>query len=113
MLNPDGVFYGNTRTNICGRDLNRSWHANNQIYHYETYLAKHLVHRLGDKSIKLVLDLHGHYVSTDSFFYGNSGFNSLPMLYPFICSRVDRRISFSKSRFSSANPKGVSRIYLG
>lgn len=25
MVNPDGVVVGNSRTNICGRDLNNNW----------------------------------------------------------------------------------------
>lgn len=27
MINPDGVFLGNYRTNLMGVDLNRSWHV--------------------------------------------------------------------------------------
>jgi murein tripeptide amidase MpaA len=29
MLNPDGVVAGNFRTNLCGRDLNRQFKAQN------------------------------------------------------------------------------------
>jgi len=28
MLNPDGVFFGNTRVNLGGVDMNRRWSRN-------------------------------------------------------------------------------------
>ena len=31
MINPDGVIFGNYRTNLSGLDLNRKWNA--QDYH--------------------------------------------------------------------------------
>ena len=33
MLNPDGVFLGNYRSNLMGIDLNRSWHIVTQWSH--------------------------------------------------------------------------------
>ncbi len=31
MLNIDGVYLGNYRTNAYGYDLNRYWHTDNQL----------------------------------------------------------------------------------
>lgn len=33
MMNPDGVFLGNYRSNAMGTDLNRSWHIANSWCH--------------------------------------------------------------------------------
>ena len=33
MLNPDGVIYGNFRTNLAGFDLNRQWIEPNKWLH--------------------------------------------------------------------------------
>ena len=32
MLNPDGVVFGNYRTSLIGRDLNRSFKLNDKTY---------------------------------------------------------------------------------
>lgn len=33
MVNMDGVFYGNYRTNLSGNDLNRVWRQPRKDYH--------------------------------------------------------------------------------
>lgn len=43
MLNPDGVYLGNYRSNIMGVDLNRSWHAATQWAHPALYAAKDML----------------------------------------------------------------------
>jgi murein tripeptide amidase MpaA len=37
MLNPDGVIYGNFRTNLAGFDLNRQWKNPDKYLHTEIY----------------------------------------------------------------------------
>ena len=61
MVNPDGVIYGNYRTNLAGSDLNRRWRTpspNNQPEVY--YLRKFLVEVNRLNPIGLIIDFHGH-----------------------------------------------------
>ena len=39
-LNPDGVVFGNYRTNICGYDLNRCWENPREDIMPEIYYLK-------------------------------------------------------------------------
>lgn len=68
MVNPDGVIFGNYRTNLSGKDLNRKWDSNDSnisnillvpevvsIRDFLTNLTKN-----GNMSIRFILDLHGH-----------------------------------------------------
>lgn len=43
MINPDGVRYGNYRSDIFGYDLNRKWKKPNRIIHNPIYLIKQLI----------------------------------------------------------------------
>jgi murein tripeptide amidase MpaA len=43
MLNPDGVVLGNYRTGVAGRDLNRSFLANNKTMFPTVEAIKSLV----------------------------------------------------------------------
>ncbi len=69
MLNPDGVIYGNFRTNLGGFDLNRQWLQPDKILHPQVFYAKKLI--LSQPSIKMILDLHGHSKKFNSFIYAN------------------------------------------
>jgi len=45
MVNPDGVVVGNSRTNICGRDLNNNWDSprsdlDSEIFGIKQYLKE-------------------------------------------------------------------------
>lgn len=67
MLNPDGVIYGNFRTNLAGFDLNRQWLEPNRWMHPEVYFAKKMINSL--ERLAFVLDLHGHSKKFNSFIY--------------------------------------------
>ena len=55
VMNPDGVFMGNTRCNLLGQDLNRNWHKTNKFSHPTVYAAKRLIHGLDrDQNVELV-----------------------------------------------------------
>lgn len=46
MINPDGVIFGNFRTSLSGKDLNRQFKAKNQDLIPEVTELKNLVKRL-------------------------------------------------------------------
>ena len=72
MVNVDGVYYGNYRTNLSGNDLNRIWKQPRKDFHSEVYFVKKYLHSLNKTMpIKLIIDIHGHSTSFNSFFYGN------------------------------------------
>ena len=72
MVNIDGVFYGNYRTNLSGTDLNRVWRNPRKDFQGEVYYLKKFFFSLNKTSpISLIIDIHGHSNSLNSFFYGN------------------------------------------
>ena len=46
MINPDGVIYGNFRTNLAGFDLNRQWNEPNRWLHPEIFFLSKLISSL-------------------------------------------------------------------
>ncbi|CAD8132407.1 unnamed protein product [Paramecium octaurelia] len=71
MVNPDGVFLGNSRCNKNGIDLNRRWinpslQEEPEIYYIKQSLAKY------QSRIKFMIDLHGHSTKQNYFIYGCS-----------------------------------------
>lgn len=61
MVNPDGVFYGNYRTNLSGHDLNRRWRNPNRTLHPEVYYVRKYLSEINRVNpIALIIDLHGH-----------------------------------------------------
>ena len=72
MINVDGVKYGHYRTNLCGFDLNRVWRRPRKDIHPQVYHTKKLLFEVNKNyPISLILDIHGHSKSLNSFFYGN------------------------------------------
>jgi murein tripeptide amidase MpaA len=67
MVNPDGVFLGNSRTNMYGHDLNRHWLNPNpkkvpEVYFIKKQIMKH--------KVDFLIDLHGHSNELNQFIYG-------------------------------------------
>lgn len=116
MINIDGVFYGNYRTNLSGNDLNRVWRQPRKDYHYEVYSLKKFLHSLNKTApIQLIIDIHGHSNSLNSFFYGNPPRKDCenPKLFPYYCSRKVKQISYTQSTFGiSDDKKSCARVVL-
>ena len=78
MMNPDGVFLGNTRGNLLGQDLNRHWTDPDPFAHPTVHAARKLVHDLDAAAempwteLDTVLDIHSHSSLLGLFVYGNS-----------------------------------------
>jgi len=75
MMNPDGVFLGNHRSNLLGQDLNRNWHDCNEWAHPTLHAFQQLVNEYSNnKSISLdfIVDLHSNTSLPGVFVYGNT-----------------------------------------
>ena len=73
MLNPDGVVAGNYRTSLFGKDLNRTFNQSRkyafpEIFHLIEYTKK--LKKEHKQRFTIYLDLHGHSVKKNVFFYG-------------------------------------------
>eukprot|EP00919_Chromeraceae_sp_WS-2016_P006061 GHVR01014230.1.p1 GENE.GHVR01014230.1~~GHVR01014230.1.p1 ORF type:complete len:149 (+),score=4.93 GHVR01014230.1:830-1276(+) len=117
MVNVDGVKYGNYRTNLAGYDLNRVWRNPHKIFHPEIYAVKKFMCQVQKEvPISLIVDIHGHSKSLNSFFYGNpqkKNGSENPKLFPYICSKRVTQISFAQSTFSiHENKKNSARVVL-
>jgi murein tripeptide amidase MpaA len=61
MINPDGVFYGNYRTNLSGNDMNRKWRTPSKSSQPEIYYLKRFLCEVNRVNpIVLIIDFHGH-----------------------------------------------------
>ena len=101
MMNPDGVLSGNSRTSFAGCDLNRRWLKPNEIMHPEIYHIKNMILSLAENNnISFIIDFHGHFGNYNSFFYCNYKDNKkICSLFPYLCSKMSKIISFQQSTF--------------
>lgn len=73
-----------------------------------------------DSPISLIIDVHGHSKSLNSFFYGNppkkdaiSNSYDDSRLFPYVCSRKIKQISFLQSTFTiTEDKKNSARVVL-
>ena len=75
MVNPDGVYLGNTRGNLLGQDLNRAWLNPNKFQHPTVYALKRMIHGLGRSNaydLDMILDIHASQTQTGFFVIGNA-----------------------------------------
>ena len=115
MMNPDGVLVGNSRTSFAGCDLNRRWGKPNEIIHPEVFHTKQMITKLAtQRNIAFIVDCHGHFGAFNSLFYCNYKDNKRTCkLFPYICSRLSRIISFQQCTFSMPKYKlSTERISL-
>jgi hypothetical protein len=70
VMNPDGVFLGNTRCSLLGQDLNRHWHDADPKLHPTVFAMRD--HILKTTDLDMILDLHSHTSFHGLFVYGNS-----------------------------------------
>ncbi|KAL3289386.1 hypothetical protein HHI36_022816 [Cryptolaemus montrouzieri] len=75
MLNPDGVFVGNYRSNISGLDLNRSWNMATPFSHPTIHAILEMLKSLDNsenEQLDFVIDIHAHSSLNGCFIYGNT-----------------------------------------
>ena len=62
MVNVDGVIHGNSRTNLLGYDLNRSWESTIPFKSLECHLLWQFLLKVNEDNdeIRWLFDLHGH-----------------------------------------------------
>jgi murein tripeptide amidase MpaA len=71
MMNPDGVFVGNYRTGVIGDDFNRKFSSGKSHTYPEIFALKNIVNEAKNEgNVELFIDLHGHSILKNSFFYG-------------------------------------------
>lgn len=76
MCNPDGTIHGNSRTNLKGYDINRSWPQPKQHLCPQSIETDHILKYI--KSLPVsptsIIDLHGHSRDFDAFgYFGDDG----------------------------------------
>jgi murein tripeptide amidase MpaA len=73
MINPDGVIFGNYRTSLSGKDLNRQFRTKKEELIPEVAELKKYIKKLKYEckyKIHYFLDFHGHSLKKNVFFYG-------------------------------------------
>ena len=115
IMNPDGSLVGNSRTSFAGCDLNRRWQKVNELIHPEVFYTKQMILKLAEqRNIAFIIDFHGHFGTYNALFYGNYKQNKKTCkLFPYICSKLSKIISFQQSTFSMPRyKKSTERISL-
>ncbi|XP_045767515.1 cytosolic carboxypeptidase 6-like [Maniola jurtina] len=75
MLNPDGVFLGNQRSDLLGADLNRCWNRATTFAHPALIAVNELIQKItAEKSLQLdfIIDIHSDVSHEGVFVRGNS-----------------------------------------
>ncbi|KAL0849506.1 hypothetical protein ABMA28_013783 [Loxostege sticticalis] len=97
MLNPDGVFLGNQRSDLLGSDPNRCWNRATTYAHPALVAVKDQLTKLSsEKNVQLdfIMDLHADISSEGVFVRGNSyddvyRFERHAVLPKFLAARVE------------------------
>jgi hypothetical protein len=121
MLNPDGVIFGNNRTDLLGYDLNRQWINPNPDRHPSIYYTKKYIQQFTtERDLLIYCDFHGHAKKTGCFMYGcniaaNEGFTSWTKvrLFPKVLASLSPMFDYKNCRFSVQPDKfGTSRVVI-
>ena len=73
VMNPDGVFLGNSRVNLLGKDLNRCWPTADKYTTPTLFHTREMIERLDSENVlDMVLDIHAHSSLFGLFIVGNS-----------------------------------------
>ena len=56
IVNPDGVYLGNSKGNLLGQDLNRHWHDANPLKHPAIHAIKKLLEALDKGNYKFIMN---------------------------------------------------------
>eukprot|EP00803_Ostreobium_quekettii_P003068 evm.model.scf_780.3 EVM.evm.TU.scf_780.3 scf_780:7944-10684(+) len=87
MLNPDGCFLGNYRTDAGGVDLNRTWTQPSHVLEPSIYHTLQMLRRYHEDpafSLGVFIDIHAHSTSKTSFMYCNPVPQSRPDCQAFV-----------------------------
>ncbi|OWR52149.1 hypothetical protein KGM_201286 [Danaus plexippus plexippus] len=97
MLNPDGVFLGNQRSDLLGSDLNRCWNRATTFAHPALVAVNDLIQKINaEKTLQLdfIIDIHADLSHEGVFVRGNSyddvyRFERHAVLPKFLAMRVE------------------------
>ncbi|XP_032529515.2 cytosolic carboxypeptidase 6-like [Danaus plexippus] len=97
MLNPDGVFLGNQRSDLLGSDLNRCWNRATTFAHPALIAVNDLIQKINaEKTLQLdfIIDIHADLSHEGVFVRGNSyddvyRFERHAVLPKFLAMRVE------------------------
>ncbi|CAG4997835.1 unnamed protein product [Parnassius apollo] len=97
MLNPDGVFLGNQRSDLLGSDFNRCWHRATTFAHPQLIAVKEHIRKItAEKTLQLdfIIDIHADISHEGVFVRGNSyddvyRFERHAVLPKFLAMRVE------------------------
>ncbi|XP_059093753.1 uncharacterized protein LOC131888832 [Tigriopus californicus] len=121
IMNPDGVYMGNTRGNLLGQDLNRHWPNPCPHAHPSLVAVRNIIHSLDqdpDVKLDIILDLHSHSSLLGLFVYGNSYDDvyrfERHIVFPKILSQNCPDFSHDNTIYN-VNPakEGTARRYFG
>ncbi|RLN65644.1 hypothetical protein BBJ28_00001811 [Nothophytophthora sp. Chile5] len=71
ILNPDGVYFGNSRCALSACDLNRQWQNPSRAQHPTIFHAKELLFKeRSSRGVAFYCDMHGHSRKKNVFMYG-------------------------------------------
>jgi hypothetical protein len=113
MLNPDGVYRGNYRTNLIGVDLNRRWQNPSKLVHPTIFFTKMMLKELKEQ-VLIYMDMHGHSRKRNVFMYGclssekevnHHRNNNLIRALPYLMSQRNKLFSFSDCKFANEKEK--------
>lgn len=72
-LNPDGVYYGNYRTDTRGQNLNR-FYDQSDFQRFPVNIAYNMLVQLHSQRIFMIIDLHNHASLQSVVLFGNDVF---------------------------------------
>ncbi|GBP05939.1 hypothetical protein EVAR_3218_1 [Eumeta japonica] len=120
MLNPDGVFLGNQRSDLLGSDLNRCWHRTTTYAHPALVAVKEMLMKYtAEKSMQLdfIIDIHADVSHEGVFVRGNSyddvyRFERHAVLPKFLGARIEAWKQENCLYNADANATGSARRSL-
>lgn len=98
MVNVDGVIYGNSRCDLAGFDLNRTWRHPIKELHPQIYAIKKRLKALANK-IAYCIDLHSHSKMYNVFNYGCSSDSILSRLFSWMVSKNTPHFHFPSCNY--------------
>ncbi|MBW2275395.1 MAG: hypothetical protein JRG96_19180, partial [Deltaproteobacteria bacterium] len=115
MVNPDGVYAGNSRANSEGNDPNRDWHPSNTDTVEVNLVRNDVAGRNAAYGIDMFIDWHSQMNDDgvwENFMYAPSG-NLLFTTLSDWTAFDDQETPGTSCSFSSCSSRGYATLYLG